>query len=326
MEHSSVTLLQLFEHFDTAALVEGSTKMKCRTAIRKAAAILGDVTAGAVDVPMAGRYQLAMRDSGMSPASVRSYIGCVSQVYLWGVENKILASNPFAEAKKIRVPKRDVQTFEPDEVDDLKSAAAEMWNQDPTAQIRWFFLIEVAATSGLRSGELQNLRREDLDLEAGTIRVQYRPDKTSEHWQWGTKGKTDRVVPFSQEALETAYRLVEVAKWRYPVLKECACRRLQGMIGQIPEHVRKQPYQDFYIDLRQIRALANIRRRDRKLGAVKNGSIHLLRKTAVSNWARAGVPMADAQYVAGHRSMMTTREYYIAVDHARAVAAVRAAM
>jgi site-specific recombinase XerD len=44
--------------------------------------------------------------------------------------------------------------------------------------------------------------------------------------------------------------------------------------------------------------------------------------------ARIGfrVPMADAQYCAGHRSMMTTRQFYIAVDQGRSVANVRAAL
>lgn len=328
MEHGSVTLtlLQLYNYFEGAALVEAVTKHKCRTAIRKAVAILGNLPAEAVDVPMVGRYQAAMRDAGMATATIRSYVGAVSEVFLWGTENKMLTGNPFGQAKKIRAVKRDVQTFEPDEVEDLKAAAAEMWHEDPTAQTRWFFIVEVAATSGLRSGEIQNLRWEDIDLKAEAIHVRYRPDKIGEHWLFGTTGRADRQVPMSQEALETACRLVEMVKWRYPLLKRCTCERLQGMIGKIPEHVRKQPYQDFYVELRGIRALANTRRRTRKLGALKNGSIHCLRRTAVSQWARSGVPMADAQYVAGHQSMMTTREFYVHVDHARAVEAVRASI
>ena len=324
MEHGSVTLSQLFKFFEAAALVQGSTKHKCRTAVRKAIAALGDVVAAAVTVPMAGEYQVKMRNSGMSIASVRSYAGSMAQVFTWAVENRLLAGNPFAEARRMRPLRREPVTFDPEELADLKSAAADKWRRDPTAQIRWFFIIEIGSTSALRAGEIQNLRWEDIDLETATIHVQYRPDRFGEHWEWGTKGLTDRLAPMSQESLEAAYRLREVAAWRYPTLKRCTCEALQARVGSIPELVRKQPYQDFYIELRGIRELANQRRRARGVGPMKNGGIHCLRKTAVSDWARQGVPMADAQYVAGHRSMMTTREYYVAVDHSHAVESVRA--
>lgn len=324
MEHDRVTLLQLFEFFDVSALVEGSTKHKCRTAIRKLAAVFANPPAESVTVPMVGQYQVAMKAEGMSVASIRSYFAAAAQVYVWAVENKVLSQNPFAVAKKMRPVKRDVLTFSTDEVADLKQAAADLWRKEPTAQMRWYLMLEIAATAGLRAGELQNLRREDFDLDAQAIHVRYRPDLFGEYWQWGTKGKTDRTVPMSQDALEAAYRLFEVATWRYPTLKRCTCERLQKMVGSIPELVRKQPYQDFYIELRGIKRLANERRAARKMSPIKNGGIHCLRRTAVSDWARLGVSMAHAQYVAGHRSMMTTREYYIAVDHAEAVESVRA--
>lgn len=323
MEHGSVTLTQLFEYFEVAALVEGSTKHKCRSAVRKLVEIFGNVPAESLMVPMIGQYQVSMRATSMSVASVRSYFAAAAEVFLWAVENKVLTWSPFAEAKKMRPVKRDVQTFGTDEVADLRQAAGDKWRKEPTARLRWFLMIEIAATGGLRAGELQNLRREDFDLDVGTLHVQYRPDKWGEYWEWGTKGKTDRIVPMSQDALEAAYRLFEVAKWRYPTLKQCTCERLQKRIGSIPELVRKQPYQDFYAELRGIRKLANERRAVNGLSAIKNGGIHRLRRTAVSDWAQQGVSMAHAQYVAGHQSMMTTRDYYIAVDHLAAVESVR---
>ena len=67
----------------------------------------------------------------------------------------------------MRAVKREVQVFTRDEVSDLRDAAAACCRRDPTAQIRWYLMIEIAATGGLRSGELQNLRREDFDLDAG---------------------------------------------------------------------------------------------------------------------------------------------------------------
>lgn len=326
MEHSSVALSQLFKCFDVAALVEGATKRKCRIAIHHLQTSFGDVDAAALTVPMIGQWQGAMRDKGLSAASIRSYFASASQVYSWSVGNGLLSANPFASAKKIRAVKREVCVLTAEELADFCRAAAEKDREDPTAKVRWFLMLEIAATSGLRSGEVQNLRWDDIDLERGIIQVRYRPDVYGQSWQWGAKGKSDREVPLSQAALDGLHRLRDMASWRYPFLKRVAVNRLLASVGSIPEGVRKQPYANFYRELREIKALADLRRRARGLPPIKNGGLHVFRKTAVTSWVRHGVTLPDAQYAAGHQSLQTTREYYIAVLRDHAVESVRAAI
>lgn len=327
MEHSSITVSQLLRYFGVAALVEGATKVRCRSAVKQFVAAAGDVAADAVTVPMIGDYQLKMRDKGLSAATIRSYFGSMSEVYSWGVENTIVPKNPFAEARKMRPVKREVQVLTEDEIVDFCKAACDKNREDPTSRIRWYLIVEVGSTSGLRSGELQNLRwDDDIDLDRGVIRVQYRPDVYGQHWQWGSKGKTDREVPMSQAALDGFHRLREVAPWRYPLLKKCACKRLLAQVGAISESIRKQPYANFYRELREIRELANLRRKARGAAPMKNGGIHLLRKTAVTNWVRHGVTMPNVQYAAGHASDQTTKAYYVALLRSEAVESVRAAI
>ena len=326
MEHSATTLSQLFKCFEVAALVEGSTKKRCRSAFRQLALTFGDPPAESLTVPMIGQWQVSMKERGLAVACIRSYFGSGSQVYSWAVENGVQQINPFAAAKKMRAVKREVVTLTADEVEDFCKAAAEKNRKDPTAKLRWYLMLEIAATSGLRSGEIQNLRWDDFDLEAGTVLVQYRPDVFGQHWEWGTKGKTDRNVPLSQAAMEGLHRLQQVAPWRYPMLKKVRCHGLLKRVGAIPEEVRKQPYTDLYRELREIKALADLRRKARGLPPIKNGGLHVLRKTAVTNWVRHGVTMPNAQYAAGHQSQQTTREYYIAVLRSEAVESVRAAI
>lgn len=319
MKHSSVTLSQLYEYYEVAALVEGATKKKCRSAFKQLKATFRDIQASSLTVPMIGQYQMHMKEAGLAVATVRSYFAAASEVYSWGAENGLLAENPFAAAKKMRAVRREVQILTADELEDFLKAAAEKDRRDPTAKLRWYLLIEIGSTSGLRAGELQNQRWEDIDLEAGVIRVRYRPDLFGQHWQWGSKGKTDRDVPLSQAAMDGLHRLREIAPWRYPFLKRVTCERLLKRVGSIPEATRKQPYTNFYRELRQIKALADLRRKARGLPPIKNGGLHILRKTAITGWVRHGATMPDIQDVAGHRSFQTTRDAYIAVLRSEAV-------
>ena len=326
-EHGSVTLTQLWKYFEVGSLVQGATKHKCRTSMRKMVALFGDVAAGTVDLSMIGQWQCWMRDDRhMSSASVRSYFASVAQVFAWGLEVGLVAANPWAFAKRLRSPKREVVVFTADELADLVDAAARIKFQDRSSRLRWTAILLLASGSGLRIGEILNLRWDDLDLDAALVHVRYRPDVFGEYWLWGTKTEQDRIVPISQEALEVLYRVAEVATWRYPFIKRITCTRLQQQVGSIAEDVRKFPYRDFYREFAKIKKAANVTRQTRGSQAIKDGCLHQMRKTAVTAWARSGVPMIDAQVVAGHRSMATTRNYYIAIDAAASVSRIRTAI
>lgn len=319
----SPTLLQVYEQFFLSALVEGTTKRRCKVAIRRFVKFAGkEVMADALDGLKISQWQLAMKEDGLSNAYIRSSFAAVSQVCSWAVGEHLLASNPFAAAKKIRADKLEVRTFTADEAEALCNAAATLYRKDPSARLRWYALLLICGESGLRIGEALNLRWEDIDLDAEMLHVVYRADKAGEYWTWGTKGKHDRLTPMSQELINTFYRLREIAKWRYPILKRYTCLRLQAKIGSIPEHIRKMPYTNLYREFRQVKAEAN-RLRKEKIG---DGCFHKLRKTAVTGWALDGVPMLDAKTVAGHESEQTTRRYYVAVDILHSANRVREAI
>ncbi len=323
MYDDSVTLEVLFTDFELGAFVEDATKRKCRTAIRKLIRFAGDVEASSVDVPMIGRWQVWMRRQKMSVASIRSYFGAVCQMYSWAIRQSLLTDNPFERAPNVRQPKREVQTFTPDEIEDLVDAAAQFHRCDRVAAIRWTATLYTMVDCGLRVGEIWNLRRADLDLENQVVWVRYRDDVFGEHWQWGTKGKVDRHLPISPRLLACLYRLLEVVTWRYPFLKRETCERMLMEVGALAEKRRKEPYNNFYRELGQIRAFADGRRALAQKAPIKNGGPHTIRKTAISHWARH-LRMPEVQKLAGHQSMMTTREHYVHIDGDAAVEALRA--
>ncbi len=326
---SNPTMLQVYELFSTTALVEGTTKRRCGVAIHRLIKFTGNGAADSLDSMRISQWQVALKAEGLSAAYIRSSFAACSQVWSWAVSENVLKVNPFAAAKKIRADKLEVKTFNADEVTALCDAAATLYRRDPSARLRWYALLLICGESGLRIGEALNLRWEDIGLEdeeGPTLHVVYRPDKPGEYWTWGTKGKSDRTAPMSQELVTAFYRLREIATWRYPMLKCCTCLRLQAQVGSIPEHIRKLPYVNLHRELHTIKGKANRERRAKKLAEIGDGCFHKLRKTAVTRWATAGVPLLDAKTVAGHASVQTTQRIYIAVDMAQSVARVRAAI
>lgn len=317
----NLTLHELYARFERCALVQGTTKKKCRTAFKK---LIAWRNTQDLDRYAIAEWQLWMQARGMSNASIRSYFGAASQVFAWAVAEEMLDRNPFDQAKKIRPQARDVRVWDPDEVNDLSDAAGEIQRLDPSARVRWVCMIDLASKSGLRVGEIWNLRWDwDIDLDHECVRVQSREDVAGSHWQWSSKGHADRTVPIMGDALIAAYRLRELAPWRYPMLKEVTCRRLQANIGKLSETQRKYPYTNFYRELSQIKAYADGKRMAQGKPPISDGKMHILRHTAITRWVEARVPVSEVQNQAGHASETTTLRVYAHVNAQRAMASVR---
>lgn len=322
-----LTLSKLFDYFDAAALVEGSTKIKCRSAIRKLvawrAATGQGLEAESVACHEVGAWQLWMLDEGLRRTSIPGYVLAVSQVYSWGLGARLVSSNPFAGAKKLRAPAPEVLTFAADELADLVEAAGIVECRDPSARLRWTAMLLLGVGSGPRIGEVWNLRWEDIDLDAGIGHICYHPMIPGECWEWGSKTMRPRFVPLSQQAVECYARLREVAPWRYPHLKEQTCKRLQALARSLAEGQRKRPYSNFYVEFQRIKEYASGRRRIAGKPPIGDGAFHRIRKTAITDWLQNGASVADAQQIAGHASKTTTLVYYTAVNRTLAVENVR---
>ena len=318
-------LRDLYDKFEQFSLVEGTTKKKCKAAFNKLINWDMAIQASELTTMHVEAWQKWMQDSGMANASVHSYFGAASQVYKWAQKKKLISENPFIGAEKIRREKPTVKIWSPDEVEDLSDAAAELSRMDPTAKIRWVAMIDLASHSALRVGEIWNLRWEDIDLDNEAVRICSRADIPGVQWQWGAKGKKDREVPIFENALMALYRLKTMATWRYPFLRQKACERLQGLVGELTEYQRKYPYNNFYRDLKQIRAFADGKRSAMDKAPISDGGMHVLRHTAVSWWLSGDnkVSIKEAQTVAGHASELTTLRIYAHTNNQAAMSSVR---
>jgi integrase len=214
----------------------------------------------------------------MKPRSVNLILVTLSKMLStakdWGLIEKV------PKLRALKVPKTEVEVYEPEEYERLVSAAAEI--DHPT-----YTVVLLAGDAGLRSGEIRALERGDIDLKAGRLTVQH---NFSSNEEWTTKGGRARVV-------ELTARLKEALK------------------VQLGSHIGRRVFRRPRVggDLYRQQVSHWVRAAERKAGlrltAKKNGAVHKLRHTFGTQLAAAGVPPREIQELMGHASLVTTQIY-----------------
>ena len=112
--------------------------------------------------------------------SVATDLSHLKTFYKWALAERHIASDPVAHAKAPFQPKsRPRPTREPDLVQAIGKA-------NPAMKA----MLALGAMAGLRSSEIARIRWDDLDIQAGVMRVRH------------GKGNKDRSVPLSDDLLE----------------------------------------------------------------------------------------------------------------------------
>ena len=111
----------------------------------------------------------------------------------WLVEAGHIEHTPFRGMRNVRLPQRIVQPFSAQEVSRLLAARS----ADTPGSRRDCAMLLTLLDSGVRCSELVQLRLDDLELEAGRLRVLH------------GKGNKQRVVPFAGRCREALTRYLE---------------------------------------------------------------------------------------------------------------------
>jgi integrase/recombinase XerD len=141
-------------------------------------------------------------------------------------------------------------------------------------------VLELAYASGLRLGELKNLRLEQLHLEAGFLNVI-------------GKGNKERVVPVGRQAVAALERYL-------------AAGRPELVTPKSPANVfltrRGTPFAAVTLWLR-------IKKRVRRAGVERNITPHMLRHSFATHLLEHGADLRVIQELLGHASISTTEVY-----------------
>ncbi len=116
---------------------------------------------GKVDVE---RFVAAHHERGLAAKSINNLLAFLKTILSAAEEEGHIEKNPARQVRPLRVPKRRVEVYTPEEVRALLAAA----------DMEAYPLLLAALTTGFREGELFALRWSDVDFQSGTLTVRRR--------------------------------------------------------------------------------------------------------------------------------------------------------
>jgi integrase len=236
------------------------------------------------------------RSKPLAPKTITNTIGTLNALYGYAQEHGWATSNPVKGVALPAVPdSEEIRYLEPVEVEAVAREAV----SGPYEHIDRALYI-VAAMTGLRLGELVALRWQDVDWQAGRIRVRRTYDSRS---GYGTpkSRRSSRSVPMADDVAAALDAL----------------SRAQKRTGD-HDLVFADPFNGGPLSKRS--ALLRFRKALKAANLDPSHRLHDLRHTFGTRMAAAGVPMRTLQEWMGHRDIATTQryaDYAPAPDHER---------
>ena len=207
----------------------------------------------------------------------------------WAMGRGLVEQNPVEDVAKPRREERKTAFLSPEDVETILRAVdahrkLREAEPGPTADDRWLKqLIRVAVGTGLRRGELLNLRWGDVDVDGRQLLVRHREGFT-------TKNHRERVVPLAGDALEM---LRSMKDERRPLDDKPVF--VDGE-GDPPKPSRVTKRFKFYV-------------RKAKLDDREDLCLHSTRHTTASWLSMQGVPLRTIAEILGHSSTQVTERY-----------------
>jgi integrase len=270
---------------------------------------IGDIDVSDFGFDAARRLQKYLVDGpDRNAVSANSYLKMLGPVFELACREGALAENPLRLLRRLREPRKRVETYDAPEVGALLRACDRLRNPDSSRV--WRTRIMLAVCAGLRRGEALNLGIGDIDFDRGEIWVCAKR-QTSQTWAWSLKDHEDRKVPCPKALADHLARVIAELPEMRPYVsltprRYHGCQRLR-VVGEWSEELSVLPDMNFSKPWQRICRAAD----------VENKTFHGLRATCITFWLQAGVPVQEVRDLAGHSDVETTMRYYAAIrsDH-----------
>ena len=213
------------------------------------------------------------------PSTVNRYLAALSHLLTIAVKDwGWLDESPMKRVRKLKEPRSIVRFLNDTEREQFLKACKESSN-------RYIYIIVVLALStGMRRGEIMNLRWEKVDLDRGVIFIEE------------TKNGDRRSVPLKGKALS--------------LIQEFKANEKQDFGLLFPSSSSKE--KPFSLRRLWIRLL--------KTSGIKNFRFHDLRHSAASYLAMSGATPSEIAEVLGHRTLQMVKRYaHISEQHSAKV-------
>lgn len=227
-------------------------------------------------------------------ASIKRRITCVKLLFRWALHESVINSNPFDTLnERIRLPQRLPRALDSIDTSKLRKAACLYPRRDSYDLLCQKTAIHMLLDTGIRVGELSNIRIDDISSSDRCIRIH-------------GKGNRQRLVYLLSPSI---HRAVELYLPKRQELNFSSDRLFVTADGKnlTPPLVR--------LSLRNLATQAGIKTRV---------TPHMLRHTCATRWLEAGLDIRYVQKLLGHHSISTTEIYTHVSDQSLRGALTRA--
>ncbi len=233
--------------------------------------------------PVILKYLIFIRNEGLGAKSRARHLVTLRGFYKFLVNEKILKHDP---ARLVALPKSGLKLPDVLSVEEVKLLLSIPDTGTPTGA-RDAAMIELLYASGLRVSELINLKFQDINLEAGFVRI------------FG-KGSKERIVPIGLFAKE---KIDDYLKTSRPLLlKNIASKYL--FVARAGKPMTRQGFWKL------------LKRYAQKAGFIKKITPHSLRHSFASHLLEGGADLRAVQVMLGHVDISTTQIYtHVAREH-----------
>ncbi|OGW37473.1 MAG: site-specific tyrosine recombinase XerD [Nitrospirae bacterium RBG_13_39_12] len=217
-----------------------------------------------------------LRDEGYSISSICRIISSIKGLCKYLIIEKIIKEDPTENLQSPKKWNRLPKSLSFTEVESLLEINPSI-HYNPTT-IRDYVMLELLYSSGLRVSELVSLKLNDINLEAGFLRVL-------------GKGSKERVVPINIRAVETVKRYIN--QQRSEILKN---RRSSYLF--VTSRSKPMTRQRFWQTMKNF---------GRRLGIEL--SPHTIRHSFATHLLEGGADLRSLQKMLGHSDISTTQIY-----------------
>ena len=239
------------------------------------------------DTPVILKHLISMRNAGLGARSRARHLVTIRGFYRFLVQEKLLKHDP---TRLIDLPKSGLKLPDVLSVEEIRLLLSIPDTNTPAGS-RDAAMIELLYAAGLRVSELINLKLQDVNMEAGFVRV------------FG-KGSKERVVPIGLFAKEKIGDYLKTA--RPLILKNIVSRYL--FVARAGKPMTRQGFWKL------------IKRYALKAGFNKKITPHSLRHSFASHLLEGGADLRAVQLMLGHVDISTTQIYtHVAREHLKKI-------
>lgn len=230
------------------------------------------------------QLQKWLDDSELAPATVRKHYAVLHAAFAQAVAWRLLPENPMASVRRPPLERREVRALDERGTADLLASLQ---------GTRYWAPAVVAATTGMRRGNLLALRWQDVDLDAGVVRIRKKLDEVpgKVHVRDGDKARKTRTLAL-MAATVTALRAHKKAQ----AAEKLAAKKWREHGLVFPDR-RGYPWRPSTFSVGWGRLDTGLR-------------FHDLRHTHATLMLRAGVPVDAVSKRLGHATPVVTMTVY----------------